>query len=415
VITITETVGGSSGRGSRAGPCERRSITGGHDSGHPVASGPEVWRTGRGNVTVVQVRPRWTRTPLAWNGGRRHHLVSAHPGWLDSGSVGARREEGAGLAGSVGSGFASRTFAASFAHEGEPLELRESGSWLIRRPIPGTDLADAVAVYPLLTCRDWSCLADDLAGLDPDDVVSVSAVVDPLADVDAATLNGAFTDLLRPYKEHLVVDLDDYDVARLPSHHRRNVHRGRRRCEVEACRPGEHADDLVALYEDLVARHGITGRAALPRAALVAQLDAPGTTLFRAKVDGAVVGVHVWVQSGTTAYYYLGATNEAGRDARAAYALLDHCLAHYRARATVAHLGAGAGVDGAGADDGLVRFKRGWATRTRTAFLGGRIVDHPSYRRLAAEGPATTYFPAHRAPRDGGGPGPGQEASRRAG
>jgi hypothetical protein len=317
--------------------------------------------------------------------------------------------------GGRGRGFASRAFAASFAHEGEPLELPGSGTFLVRSPIPGTaGRTDATAVYPVLTCHDWTALPDDLARLEGGDVVSVTAVIDPVADVDRAVLAEAFPDLLRPYKEHVVVDLAAYDPARLPTHHRRNVGLGRRRCVVETCAPGEHVDDLVALYDDLARRHAITGRAALPPEALVAQAQVPGATLFRATVDGDVVGVHLWVQSGTTAFYYLGATDDAGRAARAAYALFDHGLEHHRATATVAHLGAGAGVDGAGADDGLVRFKRGWATRTRTAYLAGRIVDHAAYRRLAAGRPRTTYFPAHRAPAEPGASTTGQETTRRA-
>jgi hypothetical protein len=62
-----------------------------------------------------------------------------------------------------------------------------------------------------------------------------------------------------------------------------------------------------------------------------------------------------------------------------------------------ANLGAGAGL-GSSADDGLSRFKRGWSTAVRTAYLCGCIFDREKYDRLVrARGVATTtYFPAYR-------------------
>jgi hypothetical protein len=51
----------------------------------------------------------------------------------------------------------------------------------------------------------------------------------------------------------------------------------------------------------------------------------------------------------------------------------------------------------ASADDGLSRFKAGWATGRRTAWFGGRIGDRAAYDALAA-GRQAAYFPAYRAP-----------------
>jgi hypothetical protein len=49
-------------------------------------------------------------------------------------------------------------------------------------------------------------------------------------------------------------------------------------------------------------------------------------------------------------------------------------------------------------DDGLSRFKRGWATGTRTAYLCGRVLDRREYERMvrAAGAGTTAYFPAYR-------------------
>ena len=42
------------------------------------------------------------------------------------------------------------------------------------------------------------------------------------------------------------------------------------------------------------------------------------------------------------------------------------------------------------------RFKRGWATGTRTAHFCGRVLDPERYAQLAGAA-ATSYFPAYRA------------------
>jgi hypothetical protein len=64
-------------------------------------------------------------------------------------------------------------------------------------------------------------------------------------------------------------------------------------------------------------------------------------------------------------------------------------------------LGASPG-DGS-SQDGLERFKRGWANDARSARLCGRVLDRRTYARLAS-GRRTEWFPAYRvAERDMGG------------
>ena len=61
------------------------------------------------------------------------------------------------------------------------------------------------------------------------------------------------------------------------------------------------------------------------------------------------------------------------------------------------NLGAGAGLT-ADAEDGLSRFKRGWATGVRPVHFCGRVLDPVEYERLAARSRerAGGYFPAYR-------------------
>ncbi len=298
-----------------------------------------------------------------------------------------------------GSGYRSAAFAATFRHEGSAIELAGSGSWLIRWAIPRAGLYDAWNCYPMLVCADWTALAADLGQLD--DVVTVTAVIDPVADVSEDELRRAFPDHLTGYKRHLVVELDRYGQETLSEHHRRNLRRGRHECDVHVVEPASAiVDEWIELYDGLRVRHRIRSRADLPPDSLRAQLAVPGATLLRATVGGLLAGMVLWMRSGDHVYYHLGAYNDLGYRSRAAYALFDESLAYFRGVAALAVLGSAAGVASSTADDGLMRFKRGWGTVERTARLGGRIVDAAAYRRLVERAnPTERYFPAYRAER----------------
>jgi hypothetical protein len=105
-----------------------------------------------------------------------------------------------------------------------------------------------------------------------------------------------------------------------------------------------------------------------------------------------------WFVSAGVGYYHLGAYSDIGYEQRASFALFWRAIEVFRAAGLRwLDLGAGAGLAN-GAQDGLSRFKRGWSTTTRTAYLCGRILDHTRYSELVtAKGVASTdYFPAYR-------------------
>jgi hypothetical protein len=106
----------------------------------------------------------------------------------------------------------------------------------------------------------------------------------------------------------------------------------------------------------------------------------------------------LWYVQGKVSYYHLGAYSDLGYELRASFALFSHSVEYF-----VQHgfewlnLGAGAGV-GLDTDSGLGRFKQGWSTGTRTAYLCGRVFDPKKYEELvmARNTPPTAYFPAYR-------------------
>jgi hypothetical protein len=227
-------------------------------------------------------------------------------------------------------------------------------------------------------------------------VLSVVAVADPLGSWDMGHLRAAFPDHLIPFKRHQVRDL--HRPAPLPAHHRRQLRRAARAVDVEVCaEPLEHLDDWVALYDGLVARRRLTGISAFSRESFRQQLAVPRMLALRAHRGGVTMGMTLWLIGGDTAYYHLGASTPAGYELSASYALFAVAFEHLRGLGVDrVDLGGSAGAQHS--DDGLFRFKRGWANAEAPAYLGGRVVDRGAYAALSTAAGTTTWFPAYRAP-----------------
>ena len=292
------------------------------------------------------------------------------------------------------SGYATREYAESLAEFGTPMELPASGGWLLERPIGATGLRDAMGCYPLFACRDWRALGDDIEALGGS-LVSVALVADPFGGHDPDLLRRTFPDACIPFKEHFVSDLAVPAEHLGTPHHRRNARRALKLVEVEevAC-PSGRVGEWAALYDVLSEHHGITGIRRFSRESFASQLRVPGISMLRASRGGETVGATLWYRHGDVAYYHLGAYREEGYSVGASFALFRRAIELFAARgARWLALGAGAGT-AASADDGLSRFKRGWATGTRTAWFCGRVLEPRAYAALS--GGAEGYFPAYR-------------------
>jgi hypothetical protein len=152
------------------------------------------------------------------------------------------------------------------------------------------------------------------------------------------------------------------------------------------------------LYATLIKRHRIKGLAAFSADSFALQLQVPGLSLFCARHNGEIVGMTLWYSHGAAGYYHLGAYSERGYDLGASFALFWYALEYFAGSGLLwLNLGAGAGLKDE-ASDGLGRFKRGWATGTRTAYLCGRIFDPERYAALTnvQRGATSDYFPAYR-------------------
>jgi hypothetical protein len=290
--------------------------------------------------------------------------------------------------------YAHPAYAASLDEFGTPRPLAGCGGWLLERSIPGATYRDAMGCYPLFACRDWSRLPEDLNALG-EDLVSVVVVADPFGAGDEF-LRRCF-DRVIPFKEHFVVDLARPEVSP-SSHHRRYIRRALREHIVErVVAPTGFSEEWTRLYGNLIERHGIRGLPAFSPRALAQQLAVPGMVVWRARRDGETVGATLWLQHGDVAYYHLGAYADAGYRSRASFALFSTAIEAFAAMGVRwLDLGGGAGAGATEAEDGLTRFKRGWASGSRTVYLCGRVLAPTHYRRLTESLPPTGYFPAYR-------------------
>jgi hypothetical protein len=294
------------------------------------------------------------------------------------------------------SGYLHPGYARSLAEFGEPLALPKSGGWLLKRAVDG-GATDAMGPYPLFACADWRALRRDFEQTGKS-LVSVVVVTDPLGEYDEALLRECF-DRVISFKSHFVTELHKGYEQTISEHHSRNVRLGLKQVVVEHCEDVlEQLDEWVRLYSLLIERHQITGIRAFSTNSFAAQLSIPGIVCFRASRERNTVGMILWYVQNGAAYYHLGAYTDEGYELRASFALFRTAIDYFAEHGLkYANLGAGAGI-GSAADDGLSRFKRGWSTTVRTAYLCGRIFDREKYDNLVRAGNVgkTDYFPAYR-------------------
>jgi hypothetical protein len=284
-------------------------------------------------------------------------------------------------------------------HMGAAVPLERSEGWCVLQPVIGTAFLDATGPYPFFVCRRWESLLDDVAALRAH-AISLTLVTDPFAEVTQAMLSRTFTDLCREYKQHYVAALDRGASQSVGEHHRRNIKLGLQKTSVETAEQASAwLPEWIALYENLIHRHRITGPALFSPESFALQFAAPGILVARAVCEGSVVGMTVWAVTGDRAYYHLGAYSERGYEVRASYAMFSHVFEVLRSKG-VRSVGLGAGAGARESSSGLERFKRGWATDTRTVFLCGQILQRAAYEQVCRSrgiAAAEVFFPAYRA------------------
>lgn len=125
--------------------------------------------------------------------------------------------------------------------------------------------------------------------------------------------------------------------------------------------------------------------------------EADGVTAIGALHGDELVSAHVFVADGGKVHSHLAASSEQGYTLRAAYAVNDAALQHFK-DAELVNFGGGAGFkDDVG--DGLAKFKKGFSNKTAQSYICGAILDEARYAELTGAAEPTEFFPAYRSPR----------------
>jgi len=282
---------------------------------------------------------------------------------------------------------------------GQPVVLPECGGWVLQRSIPGYTAFDAMGCYPIFACKEWPSLHLDLEQMGGE-WVCLSLIADPFGGYSQDYLRTCFPNLMVPFKNHFIVDLQKAPRDYIDAHHSRNARKALKDVTVEPVQDHLHLlDEWMALYNVLIERHHIIGMTAFSRRSFGQQLQVPGLMAFRAKSAGMTIGLLLWYVMDNVAYYHLGAYSELGYELRASFALFSLAISYFSdMRIEWLSLGAGAGTRES-VDDGLSRFKRGWSNGVRTAYLCGRVFDHARYLEIIHSKPISAesdYFPLYR-------------------
>lgn len=294
-------------------------------------------------------------------------------------------------------GYLHPQYAQSFSEFGRPRPLPRSGGWILDRQILDTGDRDAMGCYPIFACSRWSELAADIEDLG-NSFVSLTLVADPFGHYDRTLLDRCFPDLVRPFKEHSVIDLQKHPEQTVSRGHRKEARRALRRLIVEVHpHPATFIDEWMTLHAHLVKRHGIHGMAAFSRAAFEQQLGTPGSTLLWARHGPDPVAATLYLSHGGVAHGHVLGCTDVGYAHGALYALIWRAIEHFTGTHRWINLMGVPGADDVGSR-GIRDFKRGWTTVTRTAWLCGRVLDRARYARIVAatDTGASPYFPAYR-------------------
>lgn len=287
--------------------------------------------------------------------------------------------------------YSSEAYARAFEGLAEPLALPEFGTWILKRAIPGGARYDAAGCYPLTVLQSDANASPDFSRLQGDHLVSLVLVADAFFGPGPEALRRDF-DVVRPFKSHYVHDYAGaFGYGR---HHRYEVKRARAACEVRPVALTDHLTRWIELYEELCARHNIAGLQRFSRLYFERLAALHGLHALSAWHAGELAGMHLFIEHEGVAYSHLAAFSATGYRVRAGYAVNDHAVEYFRGFRLI-DFGAGAGIADDPAD-GLAAFKRGFANRSETFHLCGKVLDAEAYELLSADKPRDAYFPAYR-------------------
>jgi hypothetical protein len=295
-------------------------------------------------------------------------------------------------------GYLNKTYAEAFKQIGNPIKLKYSNGWILKRKIPGTKYYDAMGCYPLFMCLSWVNLHRDIKEIE-NDLVSLSVVTDPFGNFNENILYNTFVDVVIPFKEHFIIDLNKFIEQKVSKNHQRNSKKSLKNLDIEICQePDKYIKDWIDLYENLKERHTIKGITKFSNYSFEKQFKVPGLTKFIAKHNNQVLGMVLFYENDDKVYYHLASYCDLGYKMNASFAIFWEAIKYYKKENyRWIDLGAGEGLK-PDSSDGLTRFKKGWATDKKNVYFCGKIFDKELYNKIVKSKNHTNekYFPAYR-------------------
>jgi lipid II:glycine glycyltransferase (peptidoglycan interpeptide bridge formation enzyme) len=241
-------------------------------------------------------------------------------------------------------------------------------------------------------------LSDDLANIN-EELVSVACVLDPYGSYDINRIESIFPEICIPFKTHYYIDLQSYKEKNIANNHRRNAKKAKQVIDIRPVKTPQFAvDRWYKLYENLIRRHSINGITCFSYNSFQKQLEVPGAYLYEARYNSITVGMVLFYIQGDYVHYHLAAYNEDGYKYRASFGIFHDAIKHFKSLGLRQLCLGGTSGTKDSSDNGLVRFKKGWASGKRIAWFCGKIIDHRKYRTLVEQKglQKNTFFPAYR-------------------
>lgn len=294
-------------------------------------------------------------------------------------------------------GYASKQYAEVYSEPNTTIKFRNG--FYLERDIPNTNFVDRCNVYPFLATNNYPSLCED--EWEQKDLVSCCYITNPLFSTAGLPL-GNLGKTIFSYKSHSVVNLKEYDLAKLPTNHRRHIKHSSLLDVTIIPSPVDYGLDVYATHKFLQKRHGITGPTAYTKEQIIKLLEVPGAFLFRSSTEveeghcykEISLGYCLFYMLGNDVYYHVGAMFSEGYTEQANFKMIHEACRFFK-QLGFDRLLLGSVPDGA-EGEGLRRFKEGFSLgNTVNNFIIKTINNSEVYSKLS-EGHDTDMFPRYR-------------------
>lgn len=165
--------------------------------------------------------------------------------------------------------------------------------------------------------------------------------------------------------------------------------------------PQIYLNEWGRMYDNLIDPHNITGVTKFSERTFEGMFETPGLHVYKSSLVGEIVGMVLFYEMDEVVYYHLGAYSDDGYLHNASFGLFLQAIEDFSTLSKKwLNLGSGAGQT-ENENDGLTRFKKGWASETRTAWFCGKILNKGIYNKLSWwANPNSNFFPLYRSGQD---------------